>query len=173
MANRIPGPGRLASLIQEFEEVVDQEKAERDAVRMLKGSFDTNDFAEQVHLLERMGPFRETTKKIPGVAEALLDGAEIDDEHLVRIGAMISSMTGDERRHPERFVVTSWGAIGGRGNDKKQGSIVYDAACDMSRLRRVAQGSGRTLHELVSLLNRFALMRHLMLQIGRSTGLFE
>jgi len=163
----------LASLIQEFEEAVTPEKAERDAIRMLKGRFDMNDFAEQVQLLERMGPFRETAAKIPGVAEALLDGAEIDDEHLIRIGAMISSMTEDERRHPERFVVTSWGAIVGTGSDKKEGSIVYDAAYDMSRLRRVAQGSGRTVHEVGGLLKRFARMRQLMIQIGRSAGLFD
>ena len=42
----------------------------------------------------------------------------------------------------------------------------------MSRLRRVAQGSGHTVHEVVTLLNRFAMMRQMMIQIGRSSGLF-
>jgi signal recognition particle GTPase len=85
--------------------------------------------------------------------------------------AMISSMTEDERCHPERFVVKSWEAIVEGGKDRKQESIVYDAGYDMSRLRRVAVGSGRKLQEVLGLLNRFAMMRQMMIQIGRSTGL--
>ena len=111
-----------------------------------------------------MGPL--TAEEIPGLAAALPDGAEIDDEEeFGRIGAIVSSMTKDERRHPERFVVPSSNAI---FEQDTSGTIVYDATYDMSRLRRVAQGSGRAVHEVVDLLNRFAMMRRMMMQIGRS-----
>jgi len=171
MANRMLGRGDVVALIQAFEGVVGEEKAERDAVRMLEGHFDLNDFSEQIQLLEEMSSSTETAQKIPGVAEALPDDAKIDDEQRCRIRAMISSMTEDERCHPERFVVKSWAPIVDGGKDKEQDSIVYDAGYDMSRLRRVAVGSGRKLQEVLGLLNRFAMMRQMMIQIGRSAGL--
>jgi len=167
MASRILGKGDVVGLIQQFEDVVDEEKAEQDAVRMLKGKFDMNDFYEQIGVLKKMGPLKEMVEKIPGISEALPEGAEVDDKELVRIGAMISSMTDDERRHPERFVVTSWEEIVDGGKRKKKRSAFYD----MSRLARVAAGSGRKEQEVADLLNRFAMMRQLMMQIGMSTGL--
>jgi signal recognition particle subunit SRP54 len=134
---------------------------------MLKGKFDMNDFYEQIGVLKKMGPLKEMVEKIPGISEALPEGTEVDDKELVRIGAMISSMTDDERRHPERFVVTSWEEIVDGGKRKKKRSAFYD----MSRLARVAGGSGRKEQEVADLLNRFAMMRQLMMQIGMSTGL--
>jgi signal recognition particle subunit SRP54 len=171
MASRIPGGVDVVGLIQRFEEVEDEEKAEQDAVRMFKGNFDMNDFSEQIGVLKKMGPLKEMVEKIPGLSEPLPEGTEIDDNELVRIDAMISSMTGDERRHPERFLVTSWKEIVAGAKDNKKGSIVYDAAYHMGRLRRVARGSGRKEHEVVDLLNRFATMQRVMMQIGTSTGL--
>jgi signal recognition particle subunit SRP54 len=78
MGDRILRRGSMAALLQAFENDVD-EKAERAAVRMLQGHFDLNDFSEQMHLLEKMGTLTDTTNKIPGLAEALPDGTEIDE----------------------------------------------------------------------------------------------
>ncbi len=167
MASRILGRGDVVGLIQQFEDVVDEEKAEQDAVRMLKGKFDMNDFLDQIGVLKKMGSLSEMVEKIPGVAENLPEGAKIDDNELVRIGSMISSMTDDERRHPERFVVTSWEEVIDGGKRKKKRSAFYD----QSRLRRVARGSGHKENEIADLLNRFAMMRQMMMQIGMSTGL--
>jgi signal recognition particle subunit SRP54 len=167
MASRILGRGDVVGLIQQFEEVVDEEKAEQDAVRMLKGKFDMNDFFEQIGVLQKMGSLSEMVEKIPGAAEAMPEGAKIDDRELVRIGAMISSMTEDERRHPERFVVTSWEEVAEGGKRKKKRSAFYD----LGRIKRVAKGSGHKENEVADLLNRFAMMRQLMQQIGQSTGL--
>jgi signal recognition particle subunit SRP54 len=139
---------------------------------MLQGHFDSSDFSERVRLLEKIGPLTETTKKIPGLVEALPDGAEIDEEEFDRMGAIVSSMTEDERRHPERFVVTGSDATVRHDTPKRPGTIIYHAACDMSRLRRVAQGSGRTVHEVVDLLNWFSTIRQMIIQIGRSSGRF-
>jgi signal recognition particle subunit SRP54 len=167
MASRILGRGDVVGLVQQFEEVVDEEKAEQDAVRMLKGKFDMNDFLEQIGVLKKMGPLKDMMDKIPGASEAIPEGVQVDDHELVRISAMISSMTGDERRHPERFIVTSWEELVEGGKRKKKRSAFYDTG----RLRRVAQGSGHKEQEVADLLNRFGMMRQMMMQIGMSTGL--
>src|SRR4051812_31985145 len=167
MASRILGRGDVVSLIQQFEEVVDEEKAEQDAVRMLKGKFDMNDFFEQIGILKKMGSLSDMVEKIPGVADAMPEGVKVDDRELGRIGSMISSMTEDERRHPERFVVTSWEEVVDGGKRKKKRSAFYD----QGRIKRVARGSGHRENEVADLLNRFAMMRQLMMQIGQSTGL--
>jgi signal recognition particle subunit SRP54 len=167
MASRILGRGDVVGLIQQFEDVVDEEKAEQDAVRMLKGKFDMNDFFEQIGVLKKMGSLSDMVEKIPGVADAMPEGAKIDDNELVRIGSMISSMTEDERQHPERFVITSWEEVAEGGKRKKKRSAFYD----QGRIKRVARGSGHKETEVADLLNRFAMMRQLMMQIGQSSGL--
>jgi len=167
MASRILGKGDVVGLIQQFEEVVDEEKAEQDAVRMLKGKFDMKDFLDQIGMLKKMGPLKDMVDKIPGIADALPEGAQISDDELVRIESMISSMTEDERRHPERFIVTSWEEVVEGGKRKKKRSAFYESG----RLARVARGSGRRDQEVADLLNRFAMMRQMMMQIGMSTGL--
>jgi signal recognition particle subunit SRP54 len=169
MASRILGRGDVVGLIQQFEEVVDEEKAEQDAVRMLKGKFDMEDFQEQLAVLKKMGPLKDMVDKIPGIADAIPEGANVSDDELVKIGSMISSMTRDERRHPERFIVTSWEEVVDGGKRKKKRSAFYDTG----RLARVAKGSGRREQEVADLLNRFAMMRQMMMQIGMSTGLLS
>jgi signal recognition particle GTPase len=69
MGNRTLRRASVAALIQAFENVADEEKAERDAARTLHGHHDLNDFSEQVQLLEKMGPL--TAEEIPGLAAAL------------------------------------------------------------------------------------------------------
>src|SRR4029077_14899027 len=96
MPSRVLGKGDVVGLVQQFEDVVDEEKAEQDAVRMLKGKFDMNDFLEQIGVLKKMGSLKHMVDKIPGISEAMPEGAQVDDRELVRIGAMISSMTNDE-----------------------------------------------------------------------------
>ncbi len=167
MAGRILGRGDVVGLIQQFEDVVDEEKAEQDAMRMLKGKFDMNDFFQQIGVLKKMGSLSEMVEKIPGVADAMPDGVKIDDRELVRIGAIISSMTEDERQHPERFVITSWEEVTQGASRKKKRSAFYD----QRRVRRVALGSGHKESEVADILNRFAMMRQLMAQLGQSTGL--
>jgi signal recognition particle subunit SRP54 len=167
MASRILGRGDVVGLIQQFEEVVDEEKAEQDAMRMLKGKFDMNDFLDQIGILQKMGSLRDLIEKIPGVADAIPEGVNIDDRELVRIKAIISSMTADERRHPDRFIVSSWEEIVEGGARKKKRSAFYD----QGRLRRVARGSGHKENDVADLLNRFAMMRQMMMQLGQSSGL--
>jgi signal recognition particle subunit SRP54 len=167
MASRILGKGDVVGLIQQFEGVVDEEKAEQDALRMLKGKFDMNDFLEQIGVLQRMGSLSELVEKIPGVADAMPEGAKIDDNELVKIKAIISSMTDDERRHPERFIYSSWEEVLEGDRRRKKRSAFFDE----TRVRRVARGSGRKESEISDVLNRFGMMRQMMAQLGSSTGL--
>jgi signal recognition particle subunit SRP54 len=140
-------------------------------MRMLKGKFDMNDFLEQISLIQRMtaggGGLAELVAKIPGVSDAMPEDAKIDDGELVKIKAVISSMTEDERRHPERFIYSSWEEIRDGAKRRKKRSAFYD----QSRLRRVARGAGRKEHEVADILNRFGQMRQMMMQLGASTGL--
>jgi signal recognition particle subunit SRP54 len=167
MASRILGRGDVVGLMQQFEDVVDEEKAEQDAMRMLKGKFDMNDFLEQIGVLKKMGSLSEMVEKIPGVADAIPEGTKIDDRELGRIASIISSMTRDERSHPERFVITSWEEVVEGGARRKKRSSFYH----QGRIRRVAAGSGHKESEVVDILNRFAMMRQMMMQLGASTGL--
>ncbi len=66
MGNRTLRRASVAALIQAFENVPDEEKAERDAARMHQGHYDLNDFSDQVHLLEKTGPLTEEIPGLPG-----------------------------------------------------------------------------------------------------------
>ena len=95
MAGRVLGMGDVVGLIQDFEEVVDQKQAEQDAMRMMQGEFTLEDFLNQVRMIQRMGSLKDLVDKIPGLGGMIPPGAEanLDDRELVRIEAMIQSMT--------------------------------------------------------------------------------
>jgi signal recognition particle subunit SRP54 len=154
--------------VQDFEKVVDAEKAEEDAMRMLKGKFDMQDFLEQIRMIQKMGSLRDLFDKLPFFPEGLPDGVSLDDRELIKIEAMINSMTKEERRNPSVFVATSWEEITAQtGKKAKRRRADYDP----DRVRRIAKGSGRKENEVKELLQKFATMRQMMVQLGASTGL--
>ena len=108
LASRILGMGDIVGLVKDFEQVVDAEKAEEDALRMLKGKFDMQDFLEQIRLIQKMGSLKDLFEKLPFFGGGLPEGVNLDDRELVKIEAMISSMTREERTNPQVFVATSW-----------------------------------------------------------------
>src|SRR5262249_838773 len=79
LASRILGMGDIVSLIKDFEEVVDAEKAEEDAMRMLKGKFDMQDFLEQIEVIQKMGSLRDLFEKMPFFGGQLPEGVSLDD----------------------------------------------------------------------------------------------
>ncbi|MEM9492997.1 MAG: signal recognition particle protein, partial [Myxococcota bacterium] len=168
LASRILGMGDIVGLVKDFENVVDAEKAEEDAVRMLKGKFDMQDFLEQISMIQKMGSLKDIFEKLPFFPGGLPDGVNLDDRELVRIEAMISSMTPQERKNPSVFVTTSWEEITAQsGKKSKRRRADYEP----SRVRRIAKGSGRKESEVKELLHKFATMRQMMVQLGASTGL--
>jgi signal recognition particle subunit SRP54 len=147
LADRILGMGDIVGLMQDFEKVVDEETAEKDAMKMLKGDFTFADFMKQIDMLKKMGSLRSIFEKMPGMGELLdqIPPEALDDSELVKVKAMIQSMTNDERNFPDLL--------------------------DHSRMSRVARGSGRSLEEVQSLFERFNQTRSMMGQLGKS-GMF-
>ncbi|HLL25743.1 MAG TPA: signal recognition particle protein [Kofleriaceae bacterium] len=168
LASRILGMGDIVGLVKDFEQVVDAEKAEEDALRMLKGKFDMQDFLDQIRLIQKMGSLKGLMEKLPFFGGGLPEGVNLDDRELVKIEAMISSMTTEERLNPQVFVATSWEEItttSGKSAKRRRADF------DTSRVARVSRGSGRTEAEVKELLQKFAQMRQMMVQLGASTGL--
>ncbi|MEW6531446.1 MAG: signal recognition particle protein [Thermodesulfobacteriota bacterium] len=141
LASRILGFGDVVGLVKDFEEVVDEKKAEEDALRMLQGQFDLSDFLNQIKTIKKMGPLQDVMEKLPFFSGGMPPGvAKTDDYELVRMESMISSMTPAERKRPELI--------------------------DDSRARRIARGSGRKESEVKELLGKFKDMRDLMVAMG-------
>ena len=168
LASRILGMGDIVGLVKDFEQVVDAEKAEEDALRMLKGKFDMQDFLEQIRLIQKMGSLKDLFEKLPFFGGSLPEGVNLDDRELTKIEAMISSMTREERTNPQVFVATTWEdfmATSGRQAKRRRADF------NPSRVKRVSKGSGRSEQEVKELLQKFAQMRQMMVQLGASTGL--
>ncbi len=147
MASRILGMGDVVGLMKDFEEVVDEEKAEQDAKRMLRGQFTLDDFLEQLQTLQNMGPLQDLLDKVPFFADSMPEGFQVDEREIGQIKAIVSSMTRQERAEAELF--------------QKQ----------PSRLVRVAKGSGTAEKQVAEILQRFAFMKQMMGSIGSQAGM--
>src|SRR5262250_1872859 len=168
LASRILGFGDIVGLMQDFEQVVDEKKAEEDAKKLLKGKFDMQDFLEQIRVIQKMGSLKDIFEKMPFFGGALPEGVNLDDRELKKIEAMISSMTREERTNPQVFVATTWEdfmATSGRQAKRRRADF------NPGRVKRVSRGSGRSEQEVKELLQKFAQMRQMMVQLGASTGL--
>jgi signal recognition particle subunit SRP54 len=168
LASRILGMGDIVGLVKDFEQVVDAEKAEEDALRMLKGKFDMQDFLEQIKLIQKMGSLKDLFAKLPFFSGGMPEGVNLDDRELTKIEAMISSMTIEERVEPQVFVSTTWedfATTAGKQAKRRRADF------HPGRVQRIAKGSGRSETEVKELLQKFAQMRQMMVQLGASTGL--
>ena len=144
MAGRILGMGDVLTLIEKAEDVYTTEQAEAAQQKLLAAEFSLEDFLEQMQQLKKMGPLQNLLGMLPGMGKALRD-VDIDDRELVRIEAIIHSMTLEERRKPEIL------------NGKRK--------------KRIARGSGRSAQEINQLLRGFEQMRGVMKQLGGAKGL--
>jgi signal recognition particle subunit SRP54 len=147
LAQRILGFGDVVGLMKDFEAVVDKDKAEKDAQRMLTGDFTFDDFHGQLQMIKSMGSLRDVMGKLPFMDEVMqqIPSDALDDYELVKVEAMIQSMTRQERRQPD--------------------------VLDDSRMRRIAKGSGRSFQEVKDLLERFKMTRQMMKQVGSMSGM--
>ena len=144
LAGRILGFGDIVGLVQDFEGVVDEKKASEDARKILSGDFTLVTFLEQIKTIRKMGNLKDIFDRMPFFKDQI--PADFDERQLVKVEAMIQSMTKKERVQPELLQ-------------------------ESSRLRRIARGSGTTLKDLKDLLNRFAGMRNVMKQVGKKPSL--
>ncbi len=129
LASRILGMGDVLSLIDQIEQKIDKEKAEKLARKMQKGkSFDLEDFREQLIQMQDMGGVGAMMDKLPGVNQMPKEMREkITDKDLARQIAVINSMTMQERRFPDLI----------KGNRKKR--IADGCGQDMQAVNRIMQ----------------------------------
>jgi signal recognition particle subunit SRP54 len=139
LAGRILGMGDVLTLIEKAEQVYEKEEAEEAAARLLEGRFTLDDFLEQLQQIKKMGPLGGLMGMIPGLPKEVKD-AEIGDDQLKPIEAIIRSMTLDERVDP-RII-------------------------DGSRRRRIADGSGTSPSEVNQLIKQFREMQKMMRKMG-------
>ena len=144
LAGRILGFGDIVGLMKDFESVVDEEKAEEDAKRLLSGNFSMRDFVDQIRTVRKMGPIKDLLEKFPIFGE-MTEQLNPDEKELGKIEAMFDSMTEKERLHP---------------------TII-----DESRMRRIAHGSGRKNSDVKELMQKFSMMQQVMGSIGQNPGL--
>jgi signal recognition particle subunit SRP54 len=144
LASRILGMGDIVGLVKDFEEVVDEQEAERDAARLLKGKFGLDDLLKQLKMVQKLGPLREVVAKLPMFGQI---AEQVEESQLVRVESLIRSMTPEERKQPDRI--------------------------DKSRARRIARGSGRRSSDVRELVSRFGQMREMMSALGSGGGLLS
>jgi signal recognition particle subunit SRP54 len=141
LASRILGMGDILTLVEKAQEDVSAKEAEQMTERLLKQQFTFDDFLGQLKRVRSMGPLEEILKMIPGLGNKLPPGMKVDEREMVRVEAMIQSMTRQERAKPE--------------------------VIDGSRRKRIARGSGTTVTDVNRLLKDFLLMRRMVSQMGR------
>ncbi len=139
MASRILGMGDVLSLIEKAQETVDQEEALKLAKKLKKNSFDLDDFRNQLKQVKKLGGLEQIMSMIPGMGKMKLPDAEVNEKELMRVDAIISSMTPKERM--------DYTLING------------------SRRARIAKGSGTSVQDVNRLLKQFAEMRKMMKSI--------
>ena len=129
----------LLSLIEQAEQAFEKDQAEAAAEKLLEGEFTLEDFLEQMQSLKKMGPLSSVLGMMPGMPKEMRN-AQIGDDALTPIEAIIYSMTPLERRKPE--------IING------------------SRRTRIANGSGTTVADVNRLVKQFGEMQKMMKRMG-------
>jgi signal recognition particle subunit SRP54 len=143
MASRILGMGDVLALIEKAEQGLDADETRRLAERMARREFSLEDLRDQLRQLRKMGPLSSVLELLPKAGPLRgLQGAEVDDKKLVRVEAIINSMTPGERHQPTLL--------------------------NGSRKKRIAKGSGTTVQDVNQVLKQYLGMRKMMK--GMKTG---
>ncbi|MGO9070438.1 signal recognition particle protein [Mycobacterium sp.] len=145
MASRILGMGDVLSLIEQAEQVFDAQQAEAAAAKIGSGELTLEDFLEQMLAIRKMGPIGNLLGMLPGAGQMKEALAAVDDRQLDRLQAIIRGMTPQERADPKII--------------------------NASRRLRIANGSGVTVSEVNSLVDRFFEARKMMSSMVSSMGI--
>jgi signal recognition particle subunit SRP54 len=148
MASRILGMGDVVSLVEKAAEAVDVDEAMRLQEKMRKGQFSLEDFLDQLRAMKKLGPLESIVKMLPGGAEAM-KGADMSKQEgeFLRMEAMICGMTPQERKQPQIL--------------------------NARRRQRIAKGSGVSVTELNTMLNKFYQMQDVMKKMGKFKKMFS
>ncbi len=139
MASRILGMGDMLSLIERAEQQLDQKKAEEAAQKLAENRFDMNDLLDQFQQIKKMGSLKSVLSMLPGMEKQLRD-VDVDDRQMLRVEAIIQSMTAKERRKPEIL--------------------------NASRRRRIAAGCGQTVEDVNRLIKQYEQMKKMFKQMN-------
>jgi signal recognition particle subunit SRP54 len=147
VAGRILGMGDVVSLVERAAETIQQDEAEALAAKMAKGQFDMNDLRAQLGQMRRMGGMGALMGMMPGMkkAQAAMAQSGVDDRILIRMDAMIGSMTPKERVKPELV--------------------------NAKRKIRIANGSGTTVQDVNKLLKMHQEMGTAMKRLRKMGGM--
>ncbi|NML04643.1 signal recognition particle protein [Sphingomonas sp. G-3-2-10] len=147
VAGRILGMGDVVSLVEKAAASIEAEDAERMASRLAKGQFDMNDLRSQLAQMRKMGGIGALAGMIPGMkkAQAAMAGGAVDERILLRMDAMIGSMTPKERAKPELI--------------------------NAKRKIRIAKGSGTTVQDVNKLMKMHLEMQTAMKRLKKMGGL--
>jgi signal recognition particle subunit SRP54 len=145
MASRILGMGDVLSLIERAEQSIDAGEAEELAGRLGRQEFTLDEFLLSLRQLKKMGPLSQLIDMMGLGGQLKKAQGQVDDGALVRVEAILSSMSVKERRHPDII--------------------------DGSRRRRIARGSGSTVQDVNRVLRQFDQMKRLTRQFGRGKRL--
>lgn len=148
MASRILGMGDIQTLAEQAKKALDGDSAKRLEEKFVTGEeFTLEDFLEQMQAMKKMGSMTKILGMLPGANNAAMKKQidSIDDKELVRTQAIVQSMTPEERRNPK--------------------------VLNGSRRSRIARGSGRSVTEVNSLVDRFAAAQKVMKQMRSGGGM--
>lgn len=140
LASRILGKGDIISLVEKAQETFDEREAEKLEEKLKQNKFDFDDFLKQIKTIKKMGSLSSLLGMIPGVGNQLKN-AQIDDKALVKVEAIINSMTKEERKNPKIL----------NGNRRK----------------RIAKGSGTSIQDVNRLIKQFGEMQKMMSQLSK------
>jgi signal recognition particle subunit SRP54 len=143
MASRILGMGDVVSLVEKAAEAVSEDDAKRMEEKMRKGQFTLEDFLEQLRAMKKLGSLESLVGMLPGGTEMLKRQGDLSkqEKEFKRMEAMICGMTTQERRSPQIL--------------------------NAKRRIRIAKGSGVSVTELNTMLNKFSQMQQMMRKMGK------
>jgi signal recognition particle subunit SRP54 len=145
MASRILGMGDILSLVEKAQTTIDEKTAREMQQSLRKSDFTLDDFRNQLRQIKKMGSLKDMIGMIPGMGKIkALKDMEPDDGELVKIAAMIDSMTQKER--------SNYLIIDGR------------------RRKRIALGSGTTVQDVNRLLKNYIEIRKMMKKMNAKGG---
>jgi signal recognition particle subunit SRP54 len=142
MASRILGMGDVLSLIEKVETEIDQKEAAKLAQRVAKDKFTLEDLRSQLQQVKKRGPLSQVVSMLPGAGK--INEEDVDENAIVRMQAILDSMTKKERAFPQLI--------------------------DGKRKKRIAKGSGTTVQEINRLLKQYLQMKKMMRTFSKGFG---
>ena len=140
LASRILGKGDVISLVEKAQQSFDESEAEQLEEKFKNNKFDFDDFLKQIKVIKKMGSLTSLLGMIPGLSSQMRN-APVDDKALVKVEAIINSMTLDERKNPKIL----------NGNRRK----------------RISRGSGTSVQDVNRLVKQFGEMQKMMSKFSK------